>query len=98
MDVSNDDDITGSCTDISDEKLFADPPPKEDCQICLLPMPHASGVSKVRITYMPCCGKTLCEGCVLESEDEMNKGGMKRWCPFCRIPIQHIQIMNLWRD
>ena len=28
---------------ISDDKLFQDPPPKEDCPICTLPMPFASG-------------------------------------------------------
>ena len=52
---------------ISDEKLFADSPPKEDCPICMLPMPHASGICGVGKTYMPCCGKMLCEGCVMES-------------------------------
>ena len=87
VDISNDDDNTGSCTNISDEKLFADPPPKEDCGICMLPMPYASGVSKVRITYMPCCGKVLCEGCVVESEIQMEKGNMKRLCAFCRVSI-----------
>ena len=30
--------------DISDDKLFADPPPKEDCPICMLPMPFTTGM------------------------------------------------------
>ena len=29
--------------DIIDDELFQDPPPKEDCPICFLPMPFASG-------------------------------------------------------
>jgi len=50
--------------DYTDDDLFRDPPPKEDCPICMLPMPHASGVCEVRTSYMACCGKILCEGCV----------------------------------
>ena len=34
-------------------KLCQDHPPKEDCPICMLPMPYASGVCKVHTTYMP---------------------------------------------
>jgi len=59
----------------------------EDCEICMLPMPYASGVSKVRITYMPCFGKVLCEGCDVDSEIQMEKGNMKRLCAFCRVSI-----------
>jgi len=99
--ISNDDNTKGSSDNegtncinqdrtmrrVSDEKLFAHPPPKEDCGICMLPMPYASGVSEVRITYMPCCGKVLCEGCVVESEIQMEKGNMKRLCAFCRVSV-----------
>ena len=70
----------------SDEKLFQDPPPKEDCPICMLPMPYASGVAGVKTTYYPCCGKTICEGCVLASAEEVVKGKLKKWCPLCRVP------------
>ena len=72
---------------ISDEDLFKDPPPKEDCQICFLPMPHASGACFVRKTYLPCCGKILCTGCADASGDEMGKGNMNRCCPFCRVSL-----------
>ena len=68
--------------DISDNKLFQDPPPTEDCSICFLPMPHI-----LDKTYMPCCGKTLCDGCVVAAQAEMEEGNIKRWCPFCRLPI-----------
>ena len=44
---------------ISDDKLFADPPPKEDCPICMLPMPYAGGICGVRTAYQPCCGKII---------------------------------------
>ena len=70
-----------------DEKLFQDPPPKEDCPICLLPMPHANAICGVPKTYMACCGKLLCSGCVLAAQDEIRKGNIKEWCLFCRTPI-----------
>lgn len=74
---------------ISDDKLFQEPPPREDCDICFLPMPHSDegigpGINRV---YMPCCGKTLCTGCITAAYEEWNKGNMKRWCLFCRIPM-----------
>ena len=71
-----------------DDELFKDPPPKEDCPLCFLPMPYADGhVCGVTVKYMPCCGKTLCCGCVLASQDEIRKGNIKPWCPFCRVPL-----------
>ena len=72
--------------EISDEMLFAEPPPKEDCPICMLPMPYAIGLCQVKTTYQPCCGKTLCNGCLREAHGEMDKGNMKPWCAFCRQP------------
>ena len=72
---------------ISDNELFRDPPPMEDCPICMLPMPCALGVCGVGKTYMPCCGKILCSGCVLAAQGEIHKGKMKDCCPFCRVPI-----------
>ena len=72
---------------IPNDEMFKEPPPKEDCQICFLPMPFSSGMCRVRTTYMPCCGMTLCEGCVFAVQAEMDEGNTKRWCPFCRIPI-----------
>lgn len=79
LDISNNDD---------DDKLFADPPPKEDCEICMLPMPHATyACGEVQRIYQPCCGKHFCGGCVMAMEEEMDKGTMKRKCAFCRVRI-----------
>ena len=72
---------------LSDDELFQDPPPKEDCQIRFLPMPYSFGVCGVNAVYMVCCGKTLCSGCIIEAKDEMKKGNMKKLCPFCRVPM-----------
>ena len=67
--------------EITDEELFADPPPKEDCDICFIPM------SGLRTVYQPCCGKTLCNECMSAAQNEINKGNMKRCCSFCRVPL-----------
>ncbi|KAL7523482.1 hypothetical protein ACHAXR_000199, partial [Thalassiosira sp. AJA248-18] len=43
-----------------DEVLFLQPPPaKDDCPICLLPMP----LGESKCLYSPCCGKFICLGC-----------------------------------
>ena len=68
--------------EISDEELFKDPPPKEDCEICFIPMP-----SWTKAVYQSCCGKTLCSGCMKTAENEMKKGTMKSCCPFCRVTL-----------
>ena len=72
---------------ISDDELFKDPPPKEDCPICFLPMPYSSGACDVQQVYQPCCGKKLCSGCKDLATDEMRKGTIKGCCPFCRKPL-----------
>ena len=71
---------------ISDDKLFAEPPPKEDCSICMLPIPYYSGVG-IETIYMACCGTIMCYGCALAESKEMDKGNIKMWCSFCREPI-----------
>ena len=73
--------------EISDEELFADPPPRDDCDICFLPLPYDIRACGLVTVYQSCCGKTLCYGCMSASNDEMNKGNMKRCCPYCRVPL-----------
>lgn len=73
---------------VDDDELFQEPPPKEDCPICFLPMPYSIGISGVDISYQPCCGKMMCVGCMVATGEEMKKGSMKVCCPFCRIPLQ----------
>ena len=72
---------------ISDNKLFKDPPPKEDCPICMLPIPHSEGICGVSTVYMACCGKIICCGCSMAEDDEIKKGNIKPWCALCRVPI-----------
>ena len=65
--------------ELHDKKLFKQPPPKEDCPICMLPLPSLF----TGLKYRACCGKMICSGCIhaVEKQD----GGIGR-CPFCRTP------------
>jgi TPR repeat protein len=45
---------------LSDDKLFKQPPPNEDCPICYLRLP----IDLDQSMYQSCCGKILCLGCV----------------------------------
>ena len=90
--------------ELRDEALFKDPPPKEDCPICFVPMPNkmiccfslppatvlsvpiydfaiANEALKDKATedYYPCCGKSICCGCV----HSFAKSGNIGKCPFC---------------
>ena len=44
--------------ELHDEALFKQPPPLEDCPICMIRMPSIP-MGKV---YMSCCGKVICRG------------------------------------
>ena len=86
VDISDD---TSSISNGDDDKLFRDPPPMEDCPICMLPLPFTNSgtICGVRKTYMACCGKVLCDGCSIAEDDEMRKGNIKSWCALCRVPL-----------
>ena len=88
LDISNNND---------DDDLFKDPPPKEDCPICMVPMPHENGVCGVCRVYQACCGKMLCTGCMVSSQNEMRMGRMKQWCPYCRVPLSNSDQEDLKR-
>ena len=68
--------------ELYDEKLFKQPPPREDCPICMIRLP----VLDTGRRYMSCCGKVICSGCnhapVYDNEGNVVAGT----CPFCRTP------------
>ena len=73
---------------LSDNALFKEPPPSEDCPICFLPQPLDADQSK----YQSCCGKVLCGRCLhaaMRADDRL-------LCPFCRTPV-HCQTMYVKR-
>ena len=46
--------------ELHDIELFKQPPPNEDCPICMLPLPTLQRGRK----YNECCGKMICSGCI----------------------------------
>ena len=64
--------------EIHDEALFKQPPPRDECDICMLLLPLNASEQK----YQTCCGKVICVGCIhaaFEADD-------RELCPFCRTP------------
>ena len=64
--------------ELFDKKLFKEPPPPEDCPICMLPLPSAN-----QVTFYSCCGKNVCNGCIYAMFD---REGMNILCAYCRTP------------
>jgi len=64
--------------ELFDEKLFKDPPPPEECPICMQPLP----LDASQIQFKSCCGKMICNGCIYAMW--MSEG--KDLCAFCRTP------------
>jgi len=59
-------------------------PPRDDCPLCMLPMP----IDNRKIEYMICCGKQLCRACSLDHATNSIQRGIDvdNWakCVFCR--------------
>ena len=68
--------------ELHDEALFKQPPPDDECPICLLPLPDVH-----ETVYQSCCGKKVCQGCILAMITVKTKrGGGANVCAFCRAP------------
>ena len=65
--------------ELRDEKLFKQPPPAEDCDICMLPLPSL----RTGYKYRSCCGREICSGCI---HAVAKRDGGVGICPFCRSP------------
>ena len=77
---------SGTCDtdDISDDDLFKQPPPKDDCPICLIGLPTLGTGS----THYACCGKIICSGCDNSPVyDNLGNKIIEEKCPFCRTPV-----------
>ena len=68
---------------ISDEELFKQPPPREDCPICFIQLPSLDTGRR----YQTCCGKVICSGCShAPLYDNQGNEIDNEKCPFCRTP------------
>ena len=52
------------CKELFDELLFQDPPPREECPICMLPLPFDKTEGSSESAFQSCCGKEICLGCL----------------------------------
>ena len=71
--------------ELHDEALFNDPPPREECPICMLPRP----LDERKSAIYTCCEKYICNGCIYAmTTEEIRRGKKKedRLCPYCRTP------------
>ena len=68
--------------ELHDQVLFREHPPTDDCPICFLPLPLDPG----QTTFKSCCGKIICDGCILTMEEEARGRGKIGLCAFCREP------------
>lgn len=78
MNITDDDLIVP----VTDEELFKQPPPKEDCPICFLSIPTLATGQK----YMACCGQIICSGCTHAPVYDDQGNEIQNGCPFCRKP------------
>ena len=71
--------------ELYDEKLFEQPPPREECPICMLPLP----LDAYHVVYKSCCGKDICDGCIYAMSETGDKN--MKLCPFCKaIPPERL--------
>ena len=81
--------------ELHDEQLFKQPLSKEDCPICMIPLPPLP----MATTYMACCGKVICRGCIYAVQKTRNRKRKATLCPFCRIPAptSKVEIMERYK-
>ena len=71
-----------------DIDLFAPIQEREECPICMIPLP----IKEEDIIFMStCCGKNICHGCFYKTcitEVEKNGNIIKQKCAFCCLPMK----------
>ena len=77
--------LGGSGKRDTDDELFKQTLPKEECPICMLPLP----LDADKYFFSSCCGKVLCAGCIYAmamEEIKKDKEFDEHLCAFCRSP------------
>jgi len=65
-----------------DIDIFAPIPEREECPICLIPLPNSN-----EVIYLSCCGKRICKGCINKNMITGLKKGkriLEQKCAFCQ--------------
>ena len=66
--------------ELKDVDLFVPPPPRDDCDICMVTLPVRQDDWK----FQACCGKFVCMGCGWKHNQLAKQRKEKSKCPFCR--------------
>ena len=77
--------LTTAQEETADIDLFAPIPDRKECPICMIPVP----VNDSEITFMSCCGKSICNGCIYKHmmNNRINKiPADEQKCAFCCQP------------
>jgi tetratricopeptide (TPR) repeat protein len=71
--------------ELRDKKLFMQPDGSHRgaCPICCLPLPLEGPKSSL----MPCCSKSICNGCDYANTRREIEAGLEQRCAFCREPF-----------
>ena len=85
--------LSSAQAETADIDLFAPIPLREECPICLIPLPINEG-----FTFFSCCGKIICDGCNHKSAfTEMKKGKriQVQKCAFCQQTFESTDKKNI---
>ena len=82
-------------TETANIDIFAPIEEREECPICLLPLP----IDDSEIRFMACCGKMICMGCICKHVVTETKNGVQQHdhkCIFCRqlMPKNSVKAMK----
>jgi len=82
--------------ELHEEQLFKEPPPHEECPICLQILP----LDPDKSYFQSCCGKIICLGCIYAMKMSERKHNL---CAFCRTPTpssgeEHVKRLNKLMD
>jgi tetratricopeptide (TPR) repeat protein len=75
--------------ELREDKLFRQPDESYlgECSICCLPLPIDENKSRI----MPCCCKTICNGCEHANKIREEEQGLEQKCAYCREPLPETQ-------
>ena len=81
--------------ELYDEQLFKEHQPREECPICMLPLPVYEINPNFGTTFYSCCGKNICNGCIYAMDERGGK--IMELCPFCKAPPAESDAENVER-
>lgn len=82
LEVRLDNLLSTAQAETADIDLYAPIAEREECPICLVALP----IKENEIVFMPCCGKSICDGCNYKQMLNDSQNGTEEKCAFCRQP------------